>query len=546
MKTFLEAHIEEKLRAELESICLRVGIASILLVLIYQIPTFQHLQHDRYNITVVSCLVLSLVFRMCLPKFTSLSSSEWRRLHLLTVISHSILWSLMLLNVSRVENAINEMYIITYLVFAGLVAAAAFSLAISKMDFYAFVVPVMASQTAAFFYNDYDILFKVASCLMVLLFFGYLSSQRERAEKNWLRLIINNFELQTIIDVVPGGISVLKSGKYSLVNKYVENLLPNSPPVIGSRLGDAFGKNQSFTYKMTDFINSKEKHIQFEADLYIDEKYRTHLVTAVKSFNDETIISTIDIHSIKEAEQQMLRQKAHLESSAKMAALGEMAGALAHEINNPLAIISGKAQHLLIQLSHDSASKENLVKGLENINKTGERIAKIIKGLQLFSSESENSTYEVINLKDVIEDTLPFCEAKFKNRGIELNYEIHADLLIECNSTQISQVLLNVLNNSHDAIINNDKKWISIKADADDDAVHIFITDSGDGISESIREKVMQPFFSTKAGKGSGLGLSISKGIVESHKGQLYFNHSYSKNTQLVISFPRFRKTASA
>jgi C4-dicarboxylate-specific signal transduction histidine kinase len=132
---------------------------------------------------------------------------------------------------------------------------------------------------------------------------------------------------------------------------------------------------------------------------------------------------------------------------------------------------------------------------------------------------------------------------------VVLKYDADAfkGFLIECRLTQLSQVLLNALNNSFDAISNLDDKWIDLSILKENQKYIFRITDSGHGIPVHVQNKVMQPFFTTKdVGKGTGLGLSLSKSIVDAHHGRIYFNFDHPTNTQLVIEIPEFQSIRKA
>lgn len=122
---------------------------------------------------------------------------------------------------------------------------------------------------------------------------------------------------------------------------------------------------------------------------------------------------------------------------------------------------------------------------------------------------------------------------------IELKNEVPEGLLLKCRPVQISQVILNLLNNAYDAIQPLDERWIHIAAFKKDQYIELQITDSGLGIPRDVAEKIMQPFYSTKdVGKGTGLGLSISSGIVRDHGGELVLDVG-AKNTRFIVRFPR-------
>lgn len=229
--------------------------------------------------------------------------------------------------------------------------------------------------------------------------------------------------------------------------------------------------------------------------------------------------------------------------ATKMAALGEMAGGVAHEINNPLATIMLRSQIMLEDANELPEIKEHL----HIVIRTAERISKIIQGLRNFSRDASRDPFQKVSLEKIIEDTLSFCQARFKNKDINLIVKgIPKDLEIECRATQISQILINLLNNSCDAIEDAAIKWIEISARVENETVEVSITDSGSGIPPDIAEKIMQPFFTTKdIGKGTGLGLSVSKGIIEAHGGTLKLDPSGS-NTKFLIQLPLHQQTEAA
>ncbi len=227
-----------------------------------------------------------------------------------------------------------------------------------------------------------------------------------------------------------------------------------------------------------------------------------------------------------------------LYQNSKLAALGEMASGVAHEINNPLSIIIGKASLLSNQLTSTNWNREKIAQDISKIEATALRISKIIKGLTAFSRNAEHDSFSVIEVKSIIEDTLTLVNEKFKYRTIDVTVDCPNNLAIECNATQIGQVLMNLLINSFDAIKRLEKKWIKIDVKSNGNSVNISVTDSGDGISPKIAQKIMEPFFTTKSvGEGTGLGLSLSKGLIESHNGNLKYLPS-AKHTTFQIELP--------
>jgi signal transduction histidine kinase len=248
-------------------------------------------------------------------------------------------------------------------------------------------------------------------------------------------------------------------------------------------------------------------------------------------------------HSLNQAQFDRETQRAQLASSAKLSSLGEMAGGIAHEINNPLAVIDGKIHLLKMQLETDSIDKEKLEKSLSSIEAMVQRIAKIIRGLRSFSRDGSNDPFDQTPVKTIIDETVPLCQSKFTQGNVELKINSIDELIkVNCRATEISQVVLNLLNNAFDAIIENESisnKWVQLDVVDEKNTIAIMVTDSGLGIPMDVQQKMLQPFFTTKGvGKGTGLGLSISMGIAKNHQGSLDIDNS-CKNTRFVLRLPK-------
>jgi C4-dicarboxylate-specific signal transduction histidine kinase len=229
--------------------------------------------------------------------------------------------------------------------------------------------------------------------------------------------------------------------------------------------------------------------------------------------------------------------------ASKMSTLGEMSSGIAHEINNPLAIISGKIYKTKMLLSEQGFDVQEIIKNLENIEKTNQRIVKIIQGLRSFSRDDSADPFVSRTVRSLVEETLTFCTSRFNGQNIKIEWEdISPEIQVDCRPSQIQQVLLNLLNNSYDAILNQSEKWIRIKAYNEGSSVSIEIIDSGPGISPHVREKIFEPFFTTKpTGQGTGLGMSISHGIIKSHKGDLIVDEK-NNNTCFRLTLPKSQK----
>ncbi|MCB0393333.1 MAG: GHKL domain-containing protein [Bdellovibrionales bacterium] len=301
-------------------------------------------------------------------------------------------------------------------------------------------------------------------------------------------------------------------------------------------------------------------HLKLGGPNYVDEAHSgsiAEFTELIREFNEM-------IEKIEDKENEILKINENLESlvekktleleegraaalnSAKMASLGEMAGGIAHEINNPLAVISGlsrKAQMLIKRSTEISVVQNEGLPILAKVDKTVERISKIINGLRSFARDGEKDSFETVPAQKLIEDTLMLCENKIVHKGIMIKTKIPSEHLdIECRSVQVAQVLVNLLNNAVDVIESFDQKWIELEVVDLGEFCEFRVTDSGHGIDKKIAEKIMQPFFTTKEiGKGTGLGLSVSSSICEDHGGKLFIDHQCA-NTRFVVRLPKLQK----
>ena len=229
-----------------------------------------------------------------------------------------------------------------------------------------------------------------------------------------------------------------------------------------------------------------------------------------------------------------------LEHSNRLASVGEMTSAIAHEIKNPLGIIQGHADLLQMTVQMGELDKDLILEINGKIQKTVQRISQIINGLRSYSKADTDSVSEVISMSDLIHESIEFSRAKFSHAAIGLQVLLPPqEVYVECRPVQISQVLVNLLNNSFDAIATREQAWLRVELLDNADTVCLAVTDSGPGISPEIRAKLMQPFFTTKGNnKGTGLGLNVSRKILKAHGGTIELDEQ-SKNTRFVIRLPK-------
>jgi PAS domain S-box-containing protein len=250
-----------------------------------------------------------------------------------------------------------------------------------------------------------------------------------------------------------------------------------------------------------------------------------------------------DISALKEAERVILEQQAQMIANSKMSAVGEMAAAITHEINNPLGVILGRCEMIKNLLQKGDIERSNLERLVDTIEVTGHRIEKIVRSMKTLAHAGEQDPFLKTSVAQIVRDLNDLFLGKFEKVGVrfEVN-DIDETLFVECRSHEILQVLVNLLNNSLDALQILEEKWIRLHVQKLGSEIEISMTDSGTGIPTALQEKLFMPFFSTKRVQyGTGLGLSISRSLIQRHQGRLEYDSS-SPHTRFLIRIPVTQK----
>lgn len=252
--------------------------------------------------------------------------------------------------------------------------------------------------------------------------------------------------------------------------------------------------------------------------------------------NATAVVVTADITERKEAEELLEEHRVKMIESARLSSLGTMAGGVAHEINNPLAVIAGCAEQLETLVMKADTAPATTKRLAEMMRRNASRIQRIVQGLRELSRDGSFDPFTPTPVVTIVADVLELCQERFRLRGVRIENACRDDsYLVECRPSQICQVILNLLNNSLHAVESLDEKWIRIDMADLGTQIEISVTDSGAGIPADIAKHIFTPFFTTKSDQhGLGLGLSISRSVIEAHHGEIALDPTCI-NTRFVV-----------
>ncbi len=343
-------------------------------------------------------------------------------------------------------------------------------------------------------------------------------------------LISTKVFIENILESAQSAIYVLdKEGAIISVNRFAEEFLGYSrKEIIGKKWYESFILEED-----------KEKAREVCNEIARGKKTKGFEV-AVKTRDNKKVILSWDIAPLKDNEDRVMgavalgydvTEKKEMEKSQRLAQLGKLVADMAHEVNNPLMVISGRAQLSLMEEIQNEEIKNNL----NIIIKECQRAKDIIQRLLKFSRPSKGEFRE-ININHSLEEVISLVEHQFSLANISIIREFEANLpLIRGDEKQLQEVFMNLFNNARDVM--PEGGHIKIKTSLVPEGIKIEIKDSGYGMDKEMLEKAFDPFFTTKE-KGTGLGLAVCYSIIKHHKGEMWFESILGEGTTAVIILP--------
>ena len=356
-----------------------------------------------------------------------------------------------------------------------------------------------------------------------------------------------------LVESAPEVIFIETGGKFSYINKFAVSILgaESADQLINTPVLDRFHSDyhKTITERMEILRDKKEAVPTLEEVLLkLDGTPVNVEVKAVPihyNLVNGALVFARDITDRKILERKKNEIEAQLRQQQKLEAIGTLAGGVAHEINNPINGIMNYAQLILDGSGNQNTKQAEFAK--EIISET-ERVATIVRNLLQFSRQ-EKQSHSYASIYDIINQSVSLINTVVKRDQITLVVDLDEGLPdIKCRSQQIQQVIMNLLTNARDALnekfegYNEDKLiFVTCSYYTSDNRrwIKMIVEDHGNGIPVEVRDKIFEPFFSTKPKEiGTGLGLSISFGIVSDHHGKIDFETMEGRYTKFILDLP--------
>ncbi len=376
--------------------------------------------------------------------------------------------------------------------------------------------------------NLVPIYFHLIGFVLIAILGGYLSQKIKiagerlgRSEESFI--ILKNLHENILQSLTSGVITLDLEEKIISINHWALNIFE-----LGSQ-DEAINKDFNGIIKdiqISELVEKKRNQISFNTPS--GKKLILGLAASLlKDDNEKTIGYTVIFQDLTEIRN--LEEK--LQSSERMALLGQLAGGLAHELRNPLSAISGAVEILSTEAQQSDVSFRLSKVATREI----ERLNLMVEDFLLLTSPVQVTNSKLVDLGQIVKDTINAFKNTVKRDDIVIEINVASGVLVEADSYRLKQVLWNLLDNSMDAMPAGGK--VEIKCNIENRIVNLSFSDEGEGIKEEDLSRIFDPFFTTKD-IGTGLGLAIVQKVVEGYNGSVSIYSSVGKGTKIVLSLP--------
>ena len=401
------------------------------------------------------------------------------------------------------------------------------------------VIQVGSKKTGHFSLEDKDVLELIGNRIGIAIENAELQDQCIKSEEKYRTLFNSDPHPIFILDTLTFNILDMNQRAQDSYGYLPEELLDTPFLQLGEKDDTELADGLKNLSKDQSLLFTKKRHYRKGGQPFF---VNINMSFAKYGEMDVIVAATTDITEVVEKETQLIQ-------AGKMTTLGVMAAGMAHEINQPLNVIQVCADFFLKMLRKGQKIEAEDLKTMANDIVTNvERASGVIKHVRDFARQSEPVSSRV-NINDPINDVFKVLGHQLKVHDVELELELDPDVPdIFAEHNRLEQVFINLVSNAIDAMdekgnrpeISDKEKRLTIKSFAENGHVCIKVTDTGVGMSEEVKNKIFEPFYTTKkVGKGTGLGVSISYGIIQDYKGSIEIESEIGKGTTFTLTFPK-------
>jgi PAS domain S-box-containing protein len=334
-------------------------------------------------------------------------------------------------------------------------------------------------------------------------------------------------------------------------NAFLNAVHPDDRGFVEDSVNEAVYKREPYDIEHRIVRPGGEERIVHEmAELRFDKGSRpVRMIGTVQDVTEQRMAE----EARRDAERLLEEQRAQAIQTDRLLSLGEMAAAIAHELNQPLQGVRGLAEHIIMSMNRDwELTGDEIVEKARLIVEQGERMSHVIEHTRTFAREAGGTEKSEVDVNQVIESSMGLIGAQLRSRGLLLKLELGEDLpKVMVNPYSLEQAVLNLVANARDALSGQKKTGkdplVRIRTfmdgAGDKNLVKIEVTDQGPGIPGEIIDRVFEPFFTTKSpDEGTGLGLSIARSIMEEFGGSIDISSEPGGGTTVTLSLPEIKK----